>query len=651
MGYALRSKSGLLKRRFPAPARRSVALGDVLGNNVPSNAATYFDYRAGCKGRFFFDPGELPLPERLGELMGPDGRERTIRIADDFARGRFFYFSRQTHDHGWPPDWLLNPLTGGRHEARTHWCDYATFSPTRGDIKEVWEPSRFACAYWLVRAYALTGDEKYARAFWELFESWCEQNPPNRGPNWKCGQEMSIRVFAWCFALHGFWRSRETTPQRVAEMVTSIALQAQRIAGNNDYAVSQKNNHGISEAVGLLTVGLLFPELRGADDWRREGLRIFEREVLRQVYADGAFVQHSMNYHRVLLHDCLWAVRLADQCREPISEEVRRRIAAAAEFLFQMHDPVSGRVPNYGANDGALLFPLDACDYLDYRPTIQAACYVVERRRVFHRGPWDETLLWLFGTAALDAPQANRAPQSTRFDQGGYYTLRSGQTWGLIRCHTYRDRPMHVDLLHLDLWHRGVNVLGDSGSYKYFIADSPALEHFFKDITAHNTIEIDGRSPLELFTRFTWLPWPRGQCLEYSPSHFVGEHGAYEQDPWRVTHRRRVRIAREGRWEVTDEVQGAGSHQLTLRWNLPDVPYTFEREAARLRLDAPCGPVVIEIAGPEGLALDIRRGKDEQGGTSGWMSLYYGEMLPRPTLEARTQCTLPATIVTYIHLV
>ena len=37
---------------------------------------------------------------------------------------------------------------------------------------------------------------------------------------------------------------------------------AERIEKNIDYAYSQKNNHGMSEAIGLLTIGLLFPELQ-----------------------------------------------------------------------------------------------------------------------------------------------------------------------------------------------------------------------------------------------------------------------------------------------------------------------------------------------------------------------------------------------------
>ena len=59
-----------------------------------------------------------------------------------------------------------------------------------------------------------------------------------------------------------------------------------------------------------------------------------------------------------------------------------------------MIDPGSGRAPNLGANDGALLLPLSSSAFDDYRPTVQAAA------RAFLRlglppGKWDELSIWL----------------------------------------------------------------------------------------------------------------------------------------------------------------------------------------------------------------------------------------------------------------
>jgi asparagine synthase (glutamine-hydrolysing) len=670
-GYALRQKFGCLKRRFPPIHLESIRLGDLVCRGTPTAPGEFRSFRESSPARFFFTPGVLPDPTTLAGVMGEFGVERTLAVADDYCRGRFLYYSRHALDLGWPPDWLLNPFTGGRHEARTHWCDYQTFPPALGDIKDVWEPSRFACAYWLVRAYALTSDAKYPRAFWEMFESWRRQNPPNLGPNWKCGQETALRTMAWCFALFAFWKSPATTAERIADLAAAVALQAERIAGNIGYAVSQKNNHGLSEATGLLTVGLLFPELEGARRWEALGRRVLEQEVRRQIYDDGSYVQQSMNYHRVMLHDCMWAIRLAELNGRPLSEALTGRVGKAAEFLFEMLDFPSGRVPNYGPNDGALVLPLSSCDCTDYRPTVQTARYQATGRLVLAPGPWDEMALWLFGADALatgetPVPQdvaadlaigrvdgegnPTSATRGGRYTAGGYYTLRTGDTWCMIRCHTYRDRPGHVDMLHVDLWWRGVNVLGDSGSYRYYDPGNPELERYFKDIRAHNTIEIDGAGPLELASRFLWLPWPQARCLEHRADFWQGEHHAYNRPPWHVVHRRSVRIADDRTWTITDELAGTGEHRIALRWHLADGPFRLDEAGRTLELDLACGPVKLAIESPAGLHVRVERGAAQPAMVMGWSSDYYGERRPRPTLQASGRLAIPARITTRIAI-
>src|SRR5690606_38868182 len=123
----------------------------------------------------------------------------------------------------------------------------------------------------------------------------------------------------------------------------------------------------------------------------------------------------------------------------PFSAEFQSRIARAAEFIFEMHDPATGHVPNYGSNDGALVLPLDARDYSDFRPVIQATMFAATGKRALAEGPHDEAGLWLFGRNFLNAGPEPRTPRSRRFDAGGYYTIRAPRTWCMIRCHTYRD--------------------------------------------------------------------------------------------------------------------------------------------------------------------------------------------------------------------
>jgi len=580
--------------------------------------------------------------------------------ADDCVAGRFLYYSHHVLSIASAEgelykdrpaqrvDWLFNPFNEARHNARLHWCDYPTFSAAAGDIKDLWEPSRFACAFWLVRAYALTGDEKYPQAFWELFESWRQQNPPNLGPNWKCGQETALRSMAWCFALFGFWDSPATTSKRISQMVILLALQAERIAGNIGYAVSQKNNHALSEAVGLLTTAWLFPELKGAAGWAALGRRVLEREVLGQVYEDGSYVQQSMNYHRVMLQDCLWASQLAELSHQPLAQEVTARLTRAAEFLYEVLDKSSGCVPNYGPNDGALVLPLTACDYTDYRPTVQAAVHHWLDQSALAPGPWDEMRLWLFGRE--DSRPSRAVARSRRFDVGGYYTIRGSDSWCVVRCHAYRDRPAHVDLLHVDMWYGGVNLLGDSGTYKYYVPDDPFFEHYFVDIAAHNTIEVDGVGPLERASRFLWLPWPTAKCLHHGPDRWVGEHYAYSRPPWRVVHRREVSLADPEGWRITDEVLGCGVHTVTLRWHLPGVDARLAVEDRCVQIGLPAGSVRLAIEGAPEITVRLHRGLRSGTLISGWRSDYYGQVAPRPTMEATLRARLPVRLITRVEL-
>jgi hypothetical protein len=307
-----------------------------------------------------------------------------------------------------------------------------------------------------------------------------------------------------------------------------------------------------------------------------------------------------------------------------------------------------------------LVLPLSSCDYTDYRPTVQAALRTAGSSAALPPGPWDEMATWLNGSMVRSPSTASSSTATSRdhtsgslvscpFDSGGYYTLRSGDTWCMIRCHTYRDRVAHVDMLHVDLWHKGVNILGDSGTYKYYVADSPALERYFKDIRAHNTIEIDETGPLKLVSRFFWLPWPRAQCMAHRADLWRGEHYAYNLAPWHVVHRRTVEVLPDDRWRITDELLGQGTHQVTLLWHLPDCPTSCDETARCVTVQLPCGLAQLWISTPVGCELRIHHGERTRESVAGWTSDYYGQLAPRRTLEVSGIVALPTTLVTELR--
>ena len=596
LSYAARLRTGALRRRIPAAAWNDQPFDSFLSDRTLAEPLRYQDYRNDEGPPFFFSVSRRS-EYQLWFARWDTGPTTPDLVCEDLQQGRIRYFENSTGQAGFPPNWHSNPFTGERSPDSRHWSEIGDFD--HGDLKIIWEPSRFSFVYALVRAYWRTGNEQYAEIFWRLVADWREHNSPQLGANWKCGQEISFRVMAWCFGLYGFLDAEATTAERIAQLAQIIAVSGVRIHANVEYALSQQSNHGISEGVGLWTIGALFPEFRFAEQWKKAGLRVLESLGRELIYDDGAFSQHSANYHRLMLHDYLWALRLGKVLDQPFSVELQERVSKAGEFLYQLQDDNSGQVPNYGQNDGALLLPLSNCDYNNFRPVIQSAHYLSERTRCYSAGPWDEDLLWLFGPEALAAPVAKKVRADLKAEQAGCYTLRSEESFAFARCSTFRHRPSQADLLHLDLWWRGQNIARDAGTFSYNAP--PPWNNPLARTAYHNTVGVDGLDQMDRAGRFLWLPWAKGRVRPSKRTanghlaYWEGAHDGYERlnDP--VCHRRAI-LQVSTHWLVIDQLASMGEHEYRLHWLLLDAPYESDEKAMRLRLETLKGFYFMQVS-------------------------------------------------------
>lgn len=630
-------RTGVLHRRMPATAWDDQPLSHFLSDAALADAQGYLDYRRAKASEFFF------APARRGEYQHrftewDDKADPPMQLCEEMAAGNFRYFEHTAAQTGFPPDWHANAFTGKRTPQDLHWSEIGDFD--YGDIKIIWEPSRFGFAYTLVRAHWRTGDEHYAEMFWRCVEDWREHNPPQLGVNWKCGQEISFRVMAWCFGLHGFLNAEATTARRVSSLAQMIAVSGARIEANLDYALSQHNNHGISEGVGLWTIGALFPELGKAGQWKKTGRQVLEDLGRELIYDDGAFSQHSANYQRLMLHDYVWALRLGEILNQPFSSELKERVAKAGDFLYQIQDDASGQVPYYGQNDGALILPLNNCDYQDFRPVIQATQYLCEGTRRYESGPWDEDLLWLFGTDAVKSPVVHEQRSDLQADAGGYYTLRGEDGFAFVRCGGFHHRPSQADMLHVDLWRRGENIAIDAGTYSYNAPEpwNNPLAH----TAYHNTVTVDDLDQMDRAGRFLWLPWLRARLRYLKKSagghlaYWEGEHDGYRRLKSPVTHRRAIVRLPQDSWLILDRLISDGDHSYRLHWLLADVPHEWNEQDGRLTLHTAAGLYQGQVGVLTGRAVCSLIRADESS-PRGWRAPYYNYREPAISLNAAAQ--------------
>ena len=671
--HAARLKSGLLRWQLPPTTWDEQPLAKFLTNPLCADPGRYAERRRTSSPRFFFEP--TATAKFRSCFQGWDTSEVSpLVVADDLCDGFVQFFSHERVDVGFPPRWHANPVSGHSFPSDRHWSQIGDFGA--GDIKLVWEANRFGFVFPLVRSYWRTGDEQYAELFWQLVESWHLANPPEMGVNWKCGQEISLRVMAWCFGLYGFGSSATSTPDRVAMLAQMIAVSGRRIESNIGYALSQQNNHGLSEAMGLWTVGCLFPEFSDSARWAAYGRQLLERQARELIYDDGAFSQHSMNYHRVMLHDYLWSIRLGDVLEKPLTNALRDRIAKAGEFVYQLQDESTGRVPCYGQDDGALILPLNNCRYRDYRPIVQATHFLATGRRRLEPGPWDEDLLWLFGigdTADLsrremahggesrdrsklpshaDSASNSRSPSRGDFEapDGGYATLRSRHGYAITRAASFRHRPSQADMLHIDIWWRGENIAIDPGTYSYNAP--PPWNNPFAHTAYHNTVTVDGLDQMERAGRFLWLPWLNGKsfgldvCCKGDASCWNGEHDGYRRLPDPITHRRSLIRLGADHWLVIDALSGRQSHTYRLHWLLLDAIFEMDLQRTSIELETSVGQYRLAAAASE---MNSRFGVTRAASDSaiGWSSAYYHSREPAlsVSLEATASKIVFATLL------
>lgn len=641
--YDVRRRRGWLSGRFPRWQWAERPLADWLRPRIPGEPEAYRQARERLAPPFFFAAG------RIGALPAA-WQSDAVERADGLLDGQFTYFQRRQGHLSFPaPAWFLNPFTGRHTDAASHWLARSDFEPSLGDIKFIWEPSRCLWVYDLVRAHAATGDPRYAEGFWQLVESWRLANPPQMGPNWQCGQEIALRVLALTFGLHAFWPDDSSTPRRIADLVVLLAASAERIAANIAYGRAQMGNHATSEAAALVTVGRLFPELAQARRWLAVGKHVLADESRLFHWPDGSYVQHSLNYHRLMLDAYLWAGALGALHDDPLPDRVLARLDAAWEFLYQLQDPSTGRVPNYGPNDGAQALPLHGCGYLDYRPTIDACCILTRSHACYDDGPWAEKARWLFNRRQGAWPAAVPLPRQGRwFVNGGYDTFRGRESWGMVRCHSYRNRPNQADMLHFDLWWRGLNILRDSGTCTYYDPEH-GWDQYFKSTAAHNTVRIGGTDQMIMGARFQWHSLVASRRIQRAAAGdlevWTGEHRGYLRLPARAIHQRTICRCGDAGWIVIDDIRGCGHSDVELFWQLHAAPVTSQGFGWRLETER--GPVACHLACSAPCALLAMRGEDGAM-RAGWESLYYGERTPAPTLRAAASAPLPVRFITLI---
>ncbi len=515
-----------------------------------------------------------------------------------------------------------------------------------GDVKYLWELSRFLQIVPLARAYQISEDDKYLRSVRVMVESWLDECPYMMGVNWSSSLEIGIRLINWNIA----WQYIGGVNSPIFDgkdgklfqtrWLDSIYQHIHFIDGWYSKG-SSANNHLIGEAAGVFTSCKTWPFWEECEKWETTALNILETESSAQVFDDGVDREQTTSYQQFVI-DFLLLSYLAD--KNNFSHKYFKTIEKMIGFLSSLMD-VSGNVPMIGDADDGLVTGLGMYDgFHPFKSLIATGGILFSRDDFLQKTDGcDLKSVSLLGRVSEYSPQCGtKTPLTSReYSRGGYFILGDNfgteselfivadagpLGYGALAAHG------HADALSIYMSLAGREFLVDPGTYVY--NGNRKWRDYFRGTSAHNTVRVDGLNQSEIGGRFLWKNHAEAEGavhFDRDVETFRGKHNGYERLSDPVTHERAVSLDKLGkRIVVQDHLRCKGSHSVEQFWHFS--------EDCTVVFDGPHKIVItnsgVSIEMHFGEAVSLQMLKGEVTPPFGCVSRRFGVKVPSVTIIA-----------------
>jgi hypothetical protein len=577
-----------LWRTLPEPERRARA-GRVADRLIqrgalpaPLRRAIARSSRAALRRACTVDPREIALRLRdagaergpLFAAAAPRAREVARRFPDHAAwvlRRTERLLEREFELLGAPAarplltdgriDWHTDWVSGSRWDAGAFAEDLPLVREGGVDVKRPWELARFQHLLVLGQARHLASLEDPHGSSASLphraaveaaaqIDMFIADNPRAMGIHWSCAMEIALRALSWCAALALFRDSETWTPGFVERMVHSLWQHGLHVRRNLETGgAAPATNHYLADLLGLLALARTLPELRDAAEWETLAVHELEREIERQVHADGVGFERSLSYHRLAAEIFVHAMLLAP---DRFGAAFRTRLAAMLEFSAACTRP-DGTVPRWGDDDRGRVLPIAGYGARtdDHRELLDLGGRVLERRDLVAAGAGRSIeSAWLLEPceAAPGTPDRTAETASREFPEAGVCVLRGSATHVLTSCGPVGTAGLgnhgHNDLLAVCLWAGGREWITDPGTGSY--GGDIELRRRLRSVAAHATVQLGEREPHGLppgpAGLFRMVGRARAEVERYEPDRWVARHDGFRGGDCDWIHRRELRL-------------------------------------------------------------------------------------------------------------
>jgi uncharacterized heparinase superfamily protein len=426
-----------------------------------------------------------------------------IQAAADRAKAHdFTLLDSGPLSHGPSIDWHRDARSGYR------WPDYMDYIQAGrkafdeivnpdGDreIKYPWDLSNLMWLPTLGLAYQLDRTRQDARELIDIITDWRKHNPWPMGVNWFCAMNVAMRAINMMVGMSltlDAWTTRQLQPAIALLFQHGRFIAAHLEVDDNGF----RNNHYLTNLVGLSGLGLMFRHLPEGEQWLAFARTELSCEVDEQWLDDGACFENATNYHRLSTEMMLWAYQQAKQADMPLPDHVKTKLGKAVAFTNDITQG-NGYVPLFGDNDNGRLIQFttfEQSDVRDHRALVAVGRCVLDMPDI-PASATDyvaEAIIWT-GKIPESQETDHNPSHMIHYPHAGYYGIKTNQLNLLLRnaqLHpAERGGHAHCDALAYTVNWRGQDLFVDAGTYRY--SSHFQMRNLFRSIQMHNTIQIN----------------------------------------------------------------------------------------------------------------------------------------------------------------
>lgn len=374
-------------------------------------------------------------------------------------------------------------------------------------------------------------------------------------------------------------------------------------------AFNANNNHGFFAAAASIDLAKTLAMFPGADQLLELGNNRMRVMAERQFAADGGHLEHSPDYHRMLLGSFEKGL-LAGLIND---DEVAERIRKASYVMGWMVQP-DGHLVQFGDSPS---FDVDAAEMSSVDPYTEFILSNGDRGE-----PNNEELCVLesSGYAFVRSPQPESAGE------------RSSSSYLAFQAGFHSRAHKHADDLTFTWFDLGREILVDAGRYGYedlLPADAPErLDGFYygapermyvEGTVAHNTVSVNGENIQRRGRK------PYGSALQ----HCTNDNGVFELrgavEYENYKHSRSLAFKPCAELIVSDLIEAKGKPLTAVSWFNVDGSFEVSVEGNTVLIHDPDADFLIRVSSEGMLVLPVR---GQHAPFRGWRSRVDREMEP-----------------------